>query len=146
VKAHGALYNLAVSDPGLAGAIAEATAAFPGLALFAPLNSAMAAAALARGVPVVLEAFLDRGYRRDGLLASRSEAGALVTDPAQVAARAVQLATEGTVTALDGTKITVRPQTLCVHGDTPGAPALARAARQALEAAGVAITAPPVAR
>ncbi|MDR7418151.1 MAG: 5-oxoprolinase subunit PxpA [Armatimonadota bacterium] len=146
VKAHGALYNMAVSDPGLAGAIAEAAAAFPGLTLFAPLNSAMAAAASARGVPVVLEAFLDRGYRRDGLLAPRSEPGAVVTDAALVAARAVQCAIEGTVTALDGTKITVRPQTLCIHSDTLGAAALARAARQALEAAGVAITAPHVAR
>jgi UPF0271 protein len=142
VKAHGALYNMAVSDAGMAGAIAEATAAFPGLVLFAPLDSAMAAAAQARGVPVVFEAFLDRGYRRDGLLAPRGEPGALLTDPAQVAARAVQLATEGTVTALDGTKITVRPQTLCIHSDTPGAPALARAARTALESAGIRVGRP----
>lgn len=142
VKAHGALYTMAMADAGPAGAIAEATAAFPGVALFAPLNSAMAAAAQARGIPVVFEAFLDRGYRRDGTLAPRSEPGALVTDSAQVAARAVQLATEGAVTATDGTRITVRPRTLCVHSDTPGAPQLAAAARKALEAAGIRI-APP---
>jgi UPF0271 protein len=142
VKAHGALYTMATADAGAAGAIAEATAAFPGVWLFAPLNSAMAAAAKERGVPVAFEAFLDRGYRRDGTLAPRSEPGALVTDSVHVAARAVQLATEGTVTAADGTRITLRPRTLCVHSDTPGAPQLAAAARNALEAAGVRI-APP---
>jgi UPF0271 protein len=142
VKAHGALYTMAVADAALAGAIADATAVFPGLWLFAPLNSAMAAAAHARGIPVACEAFLDRGYRRDGTLVPRNEPGALVTDPAQVAARAVQLATDGTVTASDGTRITVRPRTLCVHSDTPGAPRLVAAARAALEAAGVRI-APP---
>jgi UPF0271 protein len=142
VKAHGALYNLAVSDDGLAGAIAEAAAAFAGVVLCAPVNSAMAAAARARGVPVVHEAFLDRGYRRDGTLAPRGGPGAMLTDPAQVAARAVQLATDGTATAVDGTRLTLRPQTLCIHSDTPGAPSLAAAARAALEAAGVRV-APP---
>jgi len=142
VKAHGALYNMAVADAGLAGAIAEATAAFEGLWLFAPLNSAMAAAAQARGIRIAYEAFLDRGYRRDGTLVPRSDPGALVTDPAQVAARAVALATEGTVTTADGTQLTVRPQTLCIHSDTPGAGSLAAAARAALEAAGIRVAAP----
>jgi UPF0271 protein len=142
VKAHGALYNMAVADAALAGAIAEATAAFVGLWLFAPLDSAMAAAAQARDVPVAHEAFLDRGYRRDGTLVPRAEAGALVTDPAQAAARAVSLATDGTVTTNDGSRLTLRPQTLCVHSDTPGAPELAAAARAALEAAGVRVAAP----
>lgn len=142
VKAHGALYNMAVADNALAAAIAEAVAAFPGVALFAPLHSAMAAAAAERGVRVVLEAFLDRGYRRDGTLVPRAEAGALLADPAQVAARAVQIATEGTVTTVDGARLTLRPRTLCIHSDTPGAPALAAAARRALEDAGVRV-APP---
>lgn len=142
VKAHGALYTMAVGDSGLAGAIAEAAAVFPGLWLFAPLNSAMAAAAKARGVPVAFEAFLDRGYRRDGTLLPRSEPGALETDPARVAARAVQLAIEGEVTASDGTRLTVRPRTLCIHSDTPGAPDLAEAARAALEKAGIRILPP----
>jgi UPF0271 protein len=142
VKAHGALYNMAVSDAGLAGAIAEAAAAFPGLVLFAPVHSAMAAAAAERDVSVIYEAFLDRGYRRDGTLAPRSEPGALVTDPEQVAARAVQFASDGTVTTVDGARLAVRPQTLCIHSDTPGAPRLAAAARAALEGAGLAVTAP----
>jgi UPF0271 protein len=137
VKAHGALYNMAVADPALAGAIAEATAVFPGVVLFAPMNSAMAGAADALGIDVLHEAFLDRGYGRDGWLLPRSEPGGLVTDPAEVSARALQMVTDGTVTAFDGTKVTVRPQTLCVHSDTPGAPLLAAAARQALQEAGV---------
>lgn len=143
VKAHGALYNMAVADGALAGAIAEATAAFGSLWLFAPLDSAMAVAALARSVPVAYEAFLDRGYRRDGTLVPRSEPGALVTDPGQAAARAVSLAVDGTVTTHDGSRLTLRPLTVCVHSDTPGAPALAAAARTALEAAGVRVGAPP---
>lgn len=142
VKPHGALYNLAVADNALAGAIAEAVAAFAGVALYAPCNSAMAAAAAARGVPVAFEAFLDRAYRRDGTLVARAEAGALITDPAAAAARAVEAATRGTVTASDGASLTVRPRTLCVHSDTPGAARLAAAARAALEAAGVRV-APP---
>jgi UPF0271 protein len=142
VKAHGALYNMAVADAALAGAIAEAAAAFEGLWLYAPPSSAMAAAAESRGIPVAYEAFLDRGYRRDGTLVPRTEPGALLTDPEQVAARAVALATDGTITAADGTRISLRPRTLCVHSDTPGAGALAAAARTALEAAGVRVGPP----
>ncbi|MBM3471608.1 MAG: LamB/YcsF family protein, partial [Armatimonadetes bacterium] len=140
--AHGALYNMAVADAALAGAIAEAAVVFEGLWLYAPPGSAMAAAAESRGIAVAYEAFLDRGYRRDGTLVPRTEPGALLTDPEQVAARAVALATDGTVTATDGTRIPLRPRTLCVHSDTPGAGALAEAARAALEAAGVRVGPP----
>ncbi len=142
VKAHGALYNMAVSDAGCADAIAQATAAFEGLWLFAPVSSAMAAAAASRGIRVAYEAFLDRGYRADGTLVSRSEPEALVTDPALVGKRAVALARAGTVTAIDGTLLVLRPRTLCVHSDTPGAGALAAAARAALESAGIHVAAP----
>lgn len=142
VKAHGALYNMAVADAGLAGAIADATAQFKGVALFALVDSAMAAAAAARGVPVVYEAFLDRGYERDGTLTPRSKPGALVTDPAEAAARALQIAQDGVVTATDGSRVTVRARTICTHSDTPGAPALVAAARAALQAAGVALGPP----
>lgn len=142
VKAHGALYNMAAADAALAGAIAEATAAFEGLWVFAPVHSAMAEAAASRGIRVAYEAFLDRGYRGDGTLVPRSEPGALVTDPALVAKRAVEFATAGTVTAVDRTRLALRPRTLCVHSDTPGAGALAAAARAALEAAGVPVAAP----
>ena len=142
VKAHGALYNLAERDEAVAGAIVTAAAAFPGLWLYAPPGSPMAAAARARGVRVAPEGFLDRGYRADGTLVPRGHPGALVTDPARVAARAVRFATEGTVEATDGTPVALRPRTLCIHSDTPGAPALAAAARAALEGAGVRL-APP---
>ncbi|MBI3998031.1 MAG: LamB/YcsF family protein [Armatimonadetes bacterium] len=142
VKAHGALYTMAERDAGQAEAIAQATTAFPGLWLFAPPGSSMAAAAEKRGVRVVPEAFLDRGYRPDGTLVPRSEPGALLTDPEAVAAKAVRLVTRGEVQATDGTVVLLRPRTLCIHSDTPDAPALAAAARRALEAAGVPI-APP---
>jgi UPF0271 protein len=142
VKAHGALYNMAAVEPALGDAIAEATAAFPGLWLYALPGSAMATAAQGRGVRVAFEAFLDRGYRADGTLVSRSEPGALLTDPAAVAAKAVQLATQGTVVARDGSVLVLQPRTLCLHSDTPGAGVLAAAARGALDAAGVRV-APP---
>ncbi|MDR7481691.1 MAG: 5-oxoprolinase subunit PxpA [Armatimonadota bacterium] len=142
VKAHGALYNLAERDDAVAGAIAAAAAAFPGLWLYAPPGSPMARAAQARGVRVAPEGFLDRGYRADGTLVPRSHPDALLTDPARVAVKAVRLAAEGVVEATDGTLVALRPRTLCVHSDTPGAPALAAAARAALERAGVRL-APP---
>jgi 5-oxoprolinase (ATP-hydrolysing) subunit A len=142
VKAHGALYNMAVADERLANAIAEATGQFKDVALFAPLESAMAAAAAARGLPVVFEAFLDRGYERDGTLTPRSRPGALITDPADAAARALMIAQERAVTATDGSRLSVRARTICTHSDTPGAPALVAAARAALEQAGIELGAP----
>lgn len=142
VKAHGALYNMAVTDAALGDAIAGATGAFPGLWLYALPGSAMAAAAARRGVRVAVEAFLDRGYRADGTLVPRSEPGAVVTDPQLVARRAVLLAIEGILLAADGTRLALAPRTLCVHSDTPGAGTLAAAARAALGAAGVRLAAP----
>ncbi len=146
VKAHGALYNMAVADGALAGAIAEATAHFKDVVLFALRDSAMAAAAGARGVPVVYEAFLDRGYEPDGTLTPRSRPDALITSPDAAAARALQIAQEGVVTATDGTIVTVRARTICTHSDTPGAPSLVAAARAALERAGIEVAAPHVDR
>ncbi len=142
VKAHGALYNMAVHDAGLGAAIAQATAAFPGLWLFAPPGSAMTTAAETRGVRVAIEAFLDRGYQPDGMLVPRAQADALLTDPQTVSKRAVSLATEGILIAADGTRLSLQPRTLCIHSDTPGAGTLAAAARAALGAAGVRL-APP---
>lgn len=142
VKAHGALYNMAMHDQRLADAIVEATAVFDGLALFAPRGSTMAAAADRRGVRLVAEAFLDRGYNADGTLVARSEPGALITDPARIAERAGMFARDGVVVARDGTRVRLDPETLCIHSDTPGAGRLAAAARAALEAAGIRVTAP----
>jgi UPF0271 protein len=91
------------------------------------------------GMEPVAEAFADRAYRADGTLVSRSEPGAVLTDPTVVAARAVAIATEHSVTAVDGTAVKVEARSICIHGDTPGAVALARAVRDALAQAGVGI-------
>jgi UPF0271 protein len=142
VKAHGALYNMAMHDQRLADAIVEATAVFDGLALFAPRGSTVATAAGRRGVRLVAEAFLDRDYNADGTLVSRSEPGALITDPARIAERAVMFARDGVAIARDGTHVRLDPDTLCIHSDTPGAGRLAASARAALEAAGIKVAAP----
>jgi UPF0271 protein len=126
VKPHGALYNRAAADPALAEPIARAVARVSrDLVLFGPPGSALLAAGEAAGLPVAAEGFADRVYEADGSLRSRRLAGALLTDPEAAAAQAVELAETG------------RYATLCVHGDTPGAPAIARAVRAGLSAAGV---------
>jgi UPF0271 protein len=140
VKAHGALYNQAERDADVARALVEGIVRFGlPLTVVASDKSAMAEAAAERGLPVAFEAFADRAYRADATLQPRGESGSVIDDPQAVAARAVRLAREGRVTAVDGADITVRADTLCIHGDTPGAELLARAVRQALEAAGVGV-------
>ncbi|HEU5298225.1 MAG TPA: 5-oxoprolinase subunit PxpA [bacterium] len=138
VKAHGALYNVAVDDRGTAQAIGEAVRSVdPDLLVVALAGSPMVDAFRAMGLSVVEEAFVDRGYTPEGRLVPRSHSGALVTDPQKAAARAVRMVREGVVTAVDGTELRVRPRTLCIHADTPGSPGIAAAARAALEAAGI---------
>jgi UPF0271 protein len=139
VKPHGQLYNLALRDARLAAAVVEAVRAFdPHLAVVA-LGGELLNAARKAGLRVAVEAFADRAYRPDGTLLPRSQPGSVITDVEQVVARAVRMAVEGTVEAVDGTELRVRPHTLCVHGDTPGAAALAQRLRQGLEAAGVTV-------
>jgi UPF0271 protein len=141
VKPHGALYNQAAADPRLAGAVARGVARagrdliLVGLASSAPMREAAAAA----GLRFAGEAFADRAYEPDGALASRALAGAVITDPAVAAAQAVRIARERSVLARDGSDVAVEAETLCLHGDNPSAVANARAVRQALEAAGVAV-------
>ncbi|WES62940.1 LamB/YcsF family protein [Microbacter sp. GSS18] len=146
VKPHGALYNTIVADAEQAAVVADAVAELSerlGRALpLLGLGGEVARAAAERGLPFVQEAFLDRGYRADGTLVPRSEAGALLEDPAEVAERAVSLAVTGTVIAVDGATIEVQARSLCVHGDTPAAVAMARSVREALAAAGVDVRAP----
>ena len=139
VKPHGALYHQMADDESVAAAVCAAVAAHPGLWLVAPAGSAALAVAARCGVAAVAEAFADRAYRSDGRLVDRGQPGAVLTDPAEVAARAVRLAVDGVVAAVDGTPLTLDAGTICVHGDTPGAAALARAVRRALEAAGVTV-------
>jgi UPF0271 protein len=142
VKPHGALYNTAADDPVQAGAVTAAVAAVDAsLPLLGLPDSAMQEAAAAAGLRFVAEAFADRGYLADGRLVPRSRAGAVLTDPAAVVARAVALALGEAVETADGATLTVRAESLCLHGDTPGAADLARAVRTGLEARGVAIRA-----
>jgi len=140
VKAHGALFNMAAVDRDLAEALARAVASFDRtLILFASPGSEMASAARRLGLRVAHEVFADRAYDPSGLLAPRKQAGAVVHDVDAVVARAVRLATDGTVVALDGSVLKLDADTMCVHGDTPGAARLAAAVRQGLEAAGVVV-------
>ncbi len=140
VKPHGALYNQAAVDEGLARAVAEAVLAFDrSLVLVALANSRLAAAGRAAGLPVAEEAFADRGYLASGDLVPRGHPQALLRDPAAAASRVVRMLADGVVEAVDGTPVGLRPQTICVHGDTPGAAAFVREVRAALEKAGVAV-------
>jgi UPF0271 protein len=138
LKPHGALYSAAATDTGQAGALVEALLAWdrPLPVLTLP-GSALARAAEAAGLTVVAEAFCDRGYRPDGSLVPRDQPGALLRDPAAIADRALALVTTGTLRAVDGSRLAVRPGSLCVHGDTPGAVEIARAVRDRLAGAGI---------
>ncbi len=136
VKPHGALYNRIAVDPGQARAVARA-AADAGLPLLGPAGSAIEEAAAEVGVHFVREAFADRAYLPDGRLAPRTEPGAVLTEVPAIAERAVRLAETGTVEAIDGSVLALAVDSLCVHGDTPGAVAMARAVREALGSAGI---------
>lgn len=141
IKPHGALYNMAQKDRALADAILRAVVAFdPTLLVFAQPGSALELAAQAAGLTAVGEVFADRAYNADGTLASRKLPGAVIHDPEQVAERAVLMVTRGSVTATDGTVVPLRAETICVHGDTPGAVDLIRRIRERLQASGVTIT------
>jgi UPF0271 protein len=143
VKPHGALYNQAALDERLARAIARGIARVDRELVFvgAANSAAMRRAAEDEGLRYAGEAFPDRAYNPDGTLVSRSVAGAVITDPARVAERAVQLARDGVALAVDGTRIPLRAETLCLHGDNPEAVQNARAVREALGQAGVAVQA-----
>ncbi|MEV0261713.1 5-oxoprolinase subunit PxpA [Streptomyces sp. NPDC050617] len=142
VKPHGALYNRSVHDEEQAAAVVEgvriAGGPYPVLGL---PGSQLHEAAGRAGLDVVAEAFADRAYTAEGTLVPRREAGAVITDPDAVVERSVALAREGTVTSAGGDVVRVRARSLCLHGDTPGAAALARRVRAELEAAGVRVAA-----
>jgi 5-oxoprolinase (ATP-hydrolysing) subunit A len=144
VKPHGALYNQAAADPALARAIARATAHFNrDLVLFGLASSEpMAAAADEAGLRFVPEAFADRRYLPDGTLESRQEPGSLLTDPAEAAAQALAIATGEPIGTADGTAISLAAETICCHGDTPGAAEIAASVRRALDGAGISVEAP----
>jgi UPF0271 protein len=143
VKPHGALYTLAANDPSAGDAVIEGILA-AGICrvLFAPAASPLVGRARAAGLVVIEEAFADRGYRADGSLVPRGLPADLVDDPATAARRAVRIAVDGAVEAVDGTLIAVPARTICVHGDSPRAVEVAGAVADALRQAGVTIARP----
>ena len=143
VKPHGALYNMAVRDPELADAIARAIKSVdPKLILFAPDNSELAHAGEAQGVQIAREIFADRNYLNDGWLVPRTRPDALLRDPKEGAQRVLRMLREGKVRSVESRDVDVRGETICVHGDTPGAVEFARELRMQLEREGVSIRAP----
>lgn len=143
VKLHGALANMAAEEPAVAAlCFASITGLVPGLAVLAIDDSAQVEVAEALGYPVVREAYADRAYQPNGLLVPRSEAGAVLHDAGAIAERAVRLARAGELVAIDGSVIRTKATSLCIHGDTDEAVAIAKAVRQALEAEGISIRAP----
>jgi UPF0271 protein len=142
VKPHGALYHQGLEFPDLARAIAEGVRRFDAsLVLVGAAGSLLLEAGREAGLPVAGEGFADRRYRPDGTLVSRKDAGALLTDPEEAAEQALHLAKDGWAIASDGSRVAVRPETICLHGDTPGAAAIARRVRERLEAEGIAVAA-----
>ncbi len=140
VKAHGALYNRAVQDRSVADSIARAVRSVSSeLILVGLAGSAMLDAGIDAGLTVAAEAFADRAYEPDGSLRSRRLDGAILPTPEAAAAQAVTIARDGVVRAHDGTELAVRADTICIHGDTPGAADVARVVRAALEAAAIEI-------
>jgi UPF0271 protein len=138
VKPHGALYNTAAVDPGQAAAVVAAVRDVdPSLPVLCQPGSVLAQAGSAAGLRVVAEAFADRAYLPDGRLAPRPAPGAVIHDPAAVVARAVRMAVDGSVVAVDGSVLHLPVESICVHGDTQGAVALASQVREALLGAGV---------
>jgi UPF0271 protein len=140
VKAHGALYNQACRDRGLADAIARAVAALDAsLVLLGLPGSELLRAGERAGLRVAAEIFADRAYEPDGSLASRRKPGAVIHDPDVVVQRAINMVRDRMVVATDGSTIQLDAETMCLHGDTPGSAELARKIREGLQSAGIRI-------
>lgn len=141
VKAHGALANLAADRADIAAAIAAAVAAMPGrLTLLAISGTELEVQARRAGLPVAAEVFADRAYRADGRLVPRGQPGAVIHDPAEAAARMLRFVETGRMPVLAGGEVALDARSICVHGDSPDAVALARAVRAALEGAGMTLS------
>ena len=140
VKPHGALYNMAARERQLAGAVARGVAAAgEGLILVGLAGSQLLEAGRASGLAVASEAFADRAYEADGSLRSRTLPGAVIGDAQACVERVLQMIRDGSVTASTGERIELQADTICIHGDTPGAASLAAGVRSGLEAADVAV-------
>ncbi|TDD90925.1 LamB/YcsF family protein [Saccharopolyspora karakumensis] len=138
VKPHGALYNAIVHHAEQAAAVVEAVRAYdPGLAVLGLPGSEWLSQAEQAGLRTFREAFADRAYTPEGTLVSRREPGAVLHDPEEIAQRCLKLAAGEPIRAVDGSEIEVRADSICVHGDSPGAVAIAQAVRDRLSGAGV---------
>lgn len=143
VKAHGALYNMAAKNPELAQAIAQAVYDVDrSLVLYALASSVQASIATKTGLRVAHEVFADRTYQNDGSLTSRKQANAMITDPEISIRQVLRMITEGKIATEQGDDITVRADTLCIHGDQPGAAVFAKSIREALRQKNVAVQNP----
>ena len=143
VKPHGALYNQAARDPETASAIAGAIMRLdPRLILYGLSGSSLISEAKKAGLKTASEVFADRRYENDGSLTPRSGTNAVITDTSEAAAQALGLVLEGSVTAVDGSRVAVAAETICIHGDGENAVAFARAVRGELGARGIAVVAP----
>ncbi len=140
IKPHGALYNVAASDEGIAALVVDTCAEFR-LPLVGLAGSRLKEACEKRGIPFRAEAFVDRRYEGTGLLRARRHADALITDPETAAGQAVRIVKDGMVRAIDDSTILMEAHTLCIHGDTPSALAVAQAVRRELDSSGVDIRA-----
>jgi len=137
VKAHGALYNQLAKDPDLARALAQATRdAAPGLILLGLPQTQHEVAAREAGVPFAAEAFADRAYQADGSLVSRAHEGSVLHDPEAIAMRVIRMVSKGTIETAQGESITIRADSICVHGDNPAARQILETVRRALDESG----------
>jgi 5-oxoprolinase (ATP-hydrolysing) subunit A len=143
VKCHGALYNMAAMDEALSDAMARAVQDLGGgVMLYALSNSKMMQIAKQKGLAVAGEVFADRGYSDDGTLAPRGRPGAMIESADEAVERALGMIEKGYVASLSGKPIPVSPDTLCLHGDQPGAVTFAKAIRKAFAERGIGVAAP----
>ena len=141
VKCHGALYNMAANDAALSEAMARAAKDL-GVMLYVLSNSKNFSIAKQAGIPVAVEVFADRGYSDDGTLAPRDRPGGMIEDAGEAVARALAMIEQGYVTSLSGKRVPVSADTLCLHGDQPGAVAFAKAMRKAFADKGITVATP----
>ena len=143
VKPHGALYNMSARDITMAGNIARTIKSLdPSLVLFGLSGSASIKAARDAGLQVANEVFADRTYQANGALTPRTQSNAMIDDPDEAVRQVLQIVTEGCVTAVDGTRVPLEADTICIHGDGPNAVAIVKAVHAALIATGIQL-APP---
>jgi UPF0271 protein len=142
IKCHGALYNMAANDEGLSEAMVRAAKDL-GAMLYVLSRSRNHDIAQKAGIPVCGEVFADRGYTDEGTLAQRDQPGGMIEDSAKAVLQALAMIEEGYVTSLSGRRVPVAADTLCLHGDQPGAVAFAKALRKAFVEHGIEVTAPP---